>query len=65
MWRLIFIKEARCFEAKKAINHELEVHGYGGGEEEDEEEMMMVTLAWKWGKQEEDKKILIFVGDIL
>ena len=41
---LIFIKKARCFEVKKAINHELEIHGYGGGEEEDEEEMMMVGV---------------------
>ena len=33
-WGLIFIKGARCFEVKKAINHELEAHGYGGLEEE-------------------------------
>ena len=30
-----FHKGARCFEAKKAINHEPEAHGYSGGEEED------------------------------
>ena len=30
-----FHKGVRCFEAKKAINHGLEAHGYGGGEEED------------------------------
>ena len=43
MWGLIFIERTIYFEAK-AINHELEVHGYGGGEEEDEEEMMMVGV---------------------
>ena len=37
-WGLIFIKGARRFEAKKAINHELKAHGYGGGEKEDEED---------------------------
>ena len=39
-----FHKGVRCFEANKAINHELEVHGYGGGEKEDEEEMVMVGV---------------------
>ena len=34
-WGLIFIKVVKCFKARKAINHELEPHGYGGGEEED------------------------------
>ena len=42
---MIFINEPRCFEAKKAINHELEGHGYRGGGEEDEEGMMMMKLA--------------------
>ena len=32
---LIFIKGARCFEAKKAINYELGAHSHGGLEEED------------------------------
>ena len=36
-WELIFIKGAKCFKAKKAINHQLEAHGYGGDQEEDEE----------------------------
>ena len=36
-WGLIFIKGTKCFEIKKATNHELEAHGYGGGEKEDEE----------------------------
>ena len=29
------MKGAKCFEAKKAINHELQAHGYGGLEKED------------------------------
>ena len=29
---MIFIKGARCFKAKKAINDELEAHSHGGGE---------------------------------
>ena len=36
--RIKLHKGARCFEAKKAINHELETHGYGGGEKEDDED---------------------------
>ena len=35
---MIFIKGARCFEAKKAINHELKAHGYRGGEEENKDD---------------------------
>ena len=42
--RINFHKGARCFEAKKAINHELESHGHGGGVEEDKEGMMMVVV---------------------
>ena len=37
-WGLVFVKRASYFEAKKAINHELEAHGYGGGEEKDKED---------------------------
>ena len=37
----------KCFEAKKAINHELEAHGYGGGEEEDEEDDDCVCGWWR------------------
>ena len=33
-----FRKRVKCFEAKKAINHELQARGYGGGEEENEED---------------------------
>ena len=29
---MIFIKGVRYFEAKKAINYELEAHSHGGGE---------------------------------
>ena len=36
--RIKLHKGARCFEAKKAINHELEAHGYGGGEKENEDD---------------------------
>ena len=42
---LIFIKEVRCFEVKKAINHELEAHSHSGGGEEDEEERVTVVVA--------------------
>ena len=41
---MIFIKGARCFEVKKAINYELEAHGHGGSEEENEEGMMMMKV---------------------
>ena len=38
MRELIFIKVARCCEAKKIIDHELEAYGYGGGKKENEED---------------------------
>ena len=69
MWRLIFIKEARCFEVKKAINHELEAHGYDGGEEEDEEDddgvCVCVVCGQQWGKEGEDESVMIFVGVVV
>ena len=34
--RINFHKGVKSFEAKQAINHELETHGYSDGEEEDE-----------------------------
>ena len=37
------MKGVRCFEVKKAINHELEAHGYGSDEKADEEDKMMVV----------------------
>ena len=49
-WGLIFIKEARCFEAKKAINHDFKAHGFSNGEEEDGENdddgLLWVLLAF-------------------
>ena len=42
---MIFIKRARYFETKKAINYELEAHGHGGGKEENEKGMMMMKVA--------------------
>ena len=45
--RLIFIKRAKCFEAKKAFNHELAAHGYDGGEEQDEKDDDTVCGWWR------------------
>ena len=42
---MIFIKGVRGFEAKKAINHELEAHGYRGDERK---KMKMVKCWWWW-----------------
>ena len=39
---MIFIKGAMCFEAKKAINYELEAHSHGGGEKK------MRKVRWWW-----------------
>ena len=34
---ILYLGGVLHFEAKKAINHEIEAYGYGGGEEEDED----------------------------
>ena len=62
-WGLIFTKGVRCFEAKKAINHELKAHSHGGGGEEDEEERMMVVATSRM--KEKGANDEIFMEDIL
>ena len=55
-WRLIFIKGAKCFEAKKAINHELKVHGYGGGKkDEEDDDSVWVSMCFEMNEGEEEK----------
>ena len=48
---------ARCFEAKKAINHELEAHGYGGGQKEDEEDDGGVGVCYGGVNQKERRRV--------
>ena len=55
-----FIKRARCFKAKKVINHELEVHGYGGEEEDGENNDNSVCVGyWREDKGEEERMKLL------
>ena len=56
---MIFIKEARCFEVKKA-NHELEAHSYEGGEKENEDGKMMVVMAENM-KEKKGRNVGFFV----
>ena len=54
------MKGARCFETKKAVNHELEAHDYGGGEKENEEDDDGGWLASLRRRGGEDKRVEIF-----
>ena len=49
---MIFIKGARYFEAKKAINYELEAHSHSG----DEERKMEIKRNWGDGRSLKEKK---------
>ena len=57
-WKLIFIKGVKGFEAKKAINHELEAHGYSSCEEEDVKyNDVCVCVGCEWGREKEDESV--------
>ena len=54
---MIFIKGARCFKAKKAINNELKAHGHVGGEEENEDDDDDGRVCWWHLNGGEEEKI--------
>ena len=60
--RINFHKRSRCSEAKKAINHELETHGYGSGEEEDGKSDDDEGCVCWWHEYEEEEERIRLLG---
>ena len=64
--RINFHKGTKCFEVKKAINHEFEIHGYGGGEKDEENDDGVCGWLRPWmRKRREDESVVIFVEKVV